>query len=102
MGQYTEHWAKYRKASNRNTFRMLGVLLCLPVIALVGYWLTPITALALPALGVMLVAWLVVLVRLALSSTRVQCPQCSTVYSRGTYLYNCPQCGLRMLQEEPS
>jgi Mn2+/Fe2+ NRAMP family transporter len=102
MGQYTEHWAKYRTDSNRSTFRMLGVLLCLPIIALVGYGLTQFTEWALPALGVMLVAWLVVLVRLALSSSKVPCPRCSTVYSRGKFLCNCPHCGLRMLQEDPS
>lgn len=102
MGQYTEHWARYTQQQNRYTIQLLGLVLLLPAIALLGYGLSYLTELAIPILLVLLLAWLVLLTRLALRSTKVLCPRCSAVYARGKYLSNCPQCGLRMLQEEPN
>ncbi len=102
VGQYTQHWKDYQRASNRRTLQILGVVACLPGIALIGYWLSSRTPWALAMLGALLVAWLTFLVRLAIRSTKVCCPQCGAHYSRGKYVSNCPQCGLRMLQEDPN
>jgi cobalamin biosynthesis protein CobD/CbiB len=102
MGQYTEHWARYTRESTRHTLRLLGTLLLLPVIGLIGYALWPVTRWAFPVVGSLLLLWLVMFTTLALRSTKVPCPRCATIYSRGKYLCNCPKCGLRMLQEDPS
>ena len=102
MGQYTEHWANYKRESNRRTRQLLGVLLCLPLIALLGFGLSQVTRGAIPVVVGLLLAWLLVLTRLALRASKVQCPHCPMVHSRGKYLSNCPQCGLRMLQEDPT
>ncbi len=102
MGQYTRHWLDYQRASQRRTLRILGVVACLPGIALIGYWLSSRTPWALTILGALLIAWLLVLVRLSLRSTRVCCPRCGSHYSRGKYLCDCPQCGLRMFDEGPN
>ena len=102
MGQYTDHWANYRRAANRRTLQLLAVLICLPAITAAGYGLSQITELAFPIFGILLVAWLVVFTILAVRSTKVPCPQCSSVYSRGMYLATCPSCGLRMFQADPN
>lgn len=101
MGRYTQHWADYQRATNRRTLRLLGVLLLLPVIALVGYGLSGF-GWGLYVLLALLAAWLVLFTRLALRATPVTCPQCAATYTRGKYLVNCPQCGLRMFQEDPN
>lgn len=102
MGQYTEHWEKYKRASARDTFRLLRLILCVPVIGLVGLGLSQVTDWAVPVLIGLLVAWLCVFTLFCVRASRVLCPQCSKVYSRGKYLCNCPHCGLRMLQEDAS
>ena len=100
MGQYTEHWAKYKRESNRRTLQLAGYLLFLPAIALLGYVISEITNWTVPVVITLLVVWLVVFTRLALRSSKVQCPRCSSTYSRGKYLVPCPKCGLRMFEEE--
>jgi cobalamin biosynthesis protein CobD/CbiB len=100
MGQYTEHWAKYKRDANRRTLQLLGFLLFLPAIAVLGYLLSEITDLVFPVVVTLLVVWLVVFTRLALRSSKVPCPRCSSTYSRGKYLVPCPKCGLPMFQEE--
>jgi cobalamin biosynthesis protein CobD/CbiB len=100
MGQYTEHWTKYKRESHRRTLHLLGVLLVLPVIATLGYALSQFTDWATPVVGGLLIVWLLAFISLALRSSKVLCPRCSTSYSRGKYLSNCPKCGLRMLQED--
>ena len=102
MGQYTEHWAEYKRESNRRTFQLLGVLLFVPAIGLLGYSISGITDWAIHVVITLLVVWLVAFTRLALRASKVPCPRCSTIYSRGKYLVNCPKCGLRMLQEDPT
>ena len=102
MGQYTEHWARYKQESSRSTLRLFAILLCLPLIALLGFGLSQVTQWAVHVVVGLLLAWLVVLTRLALRSSKVVCPRCTTVFTRGKYLSNCPQCGLRMLQEDPT
>jgi hypothetical protein len=100
VGRYTQHWLEYRQQSTRRTLQLLGILLLLPVLALVTYGLSLATAWATPIQIVLLVAWLALLVRVALRASKVACPRCATVYSRGRGLCDCPACGLRMLQED--
>ena len=101
MGQYTEHWAEYQRASNRRTLQLLGVLL-VPVIGLLGFALSGVTEWAVHVVVALLLVWLVLFIRLALRSEKVPCPRCSATYSRGRSVVNCPKCGLRMFQENPS
>lgn len=101
MGQYTEYWSRYTKENARRTLQLLGVVAFLPVIALGGYGLSQITTRAVPVVIGALAIWLVIVTVFAVRSSKVQCPRCSTAYSRGKFLSNCPQCGLRMLQEDP-
>ena len=100
MGQYTDHWAAYQRAANRRTLQLLGFVLLLPLIALLGYGLSTVTDIAIHITGALLIAWIIVFTRLAVRASRVPCPRCSNVYSRGKHLVNCPQCGLRMFQED--
>ena len=102
MGQYTEHWAEYQRASNRRTLQLLGALLLVPVIALLGYAISGLTQWAVHMVVALLLVWLVLFTRLALRSEKVPCPRCSATYSRGRSVVNCPKCGLRMFQENPS
>ncbi|ROZ75381.1 hypothetical protein EEB15_15610 [Ramlibacter sp. WS9] len=102
MGQYTEHWAEYQRASNRRTLQLLGAMLLVPAIGLLGYALSGITEWAVHVAVALLVVWLVLFTRLAMRASKVQCPRCSATYSRGRSVVNCPKCGLRMFQEDPS
>src|SRR5690349_4151590 len=103
MGTYTAHWEEYKKNSVRGLCYLgLLVVLGLPGTALVAYGVDQITG-AYPFnlhLG-LLVAWLFAFAWLAIHASRVICPRCRAKYSRGKGLSNCPQCGLRMLQDEP-
>jgi hypothetical protein len=103
MGTYSEQWEKYRKQSLK-WLLVLGLLIVvgLPTIALVSLFVVRIARdLAVHVQLGLLAIWLVVLTWAALRASRVTCPRCGTVYARGKGLINCPQCGLRMLQEEP-
>lgn len=100
-GRYAQHWHDYRAASSRRTLRLLGVVLLLPLLALGGYALARVTEWAMPILMVLLAGWLACFTCLALAASRVTCPRCATVYTRGKFLCDCPACGLRMLQEDP-
>lgn len=102
MGEYTEHWEKYKRDSNKRTLRFLGFLLLLPLVALLGYGLSSLGTWSFYVTLALLLLWLLGFVRLALISAKVPCPQCGATYSRGKYLVNCPKCGLRMLQESRS
>lgn len=102
MGLYTDHWKRYRRSSAwglLRAFSMIGV--GLPAIAFVGYALSKSTELAIPIEIALLIAWLVVFTRMMLRQSRVQCPRCSEIYSRGKGLCNCPKCGLRLLDDGP-
>lgn len=102
MGKYTQHWAEYSRLSNRRTLQLLRFLLLLPLIGAIGYGLSTLGDWSIYVTLALLFVWLVIFTRLVLRSTKVICPQCSTAYSRGKYLVNCPNCGLRMFQEDPS
>lgn len=101
MGQYTAHWAEYKRSANQRTLALLAFLLLLPLIALLGYAMSAITDWSVHITVVLLIVWLAMFTRLAIRASKVPCPRCSAVYSRGKYLVNCPQCGLRMFQDEP-
>jgi tellurite resistance protein TehA-like permease len=103
MGAYTEHWNQHKK---RNVRGMLYVLLLLvvglPVTALIPLGIEQLTGdypvyiqLAL------LVVWLVVFTMMIIRFSRATCPRCGAQYTHGRGLVDCPQCGLRMLQEDP-
>ena len=102
MGEYTAHWDKYKRDSNKRTLRLLGFLLLLPLIALLGYGLSSLGSWSFYLTVALLVAWLLAFTRIALASAKVPCPKCGTSYSRGKSLVNCPNCGLRMLQDSSS
>ena len=102
MGQYTEHWAEYKRSSNRRTFQLLGFLVVLPLIALLGYALSAVTDWSVHITMTLVLIWLVLFIRLAVRASKVTCPQCAAIYSRGKYLVNCPKCPLRMLQDDPT
>ena len=102
MGIYSEHWDKYKKESRKNLL-LLGLLIVLglPATAVLAFFASRFTGEYPFYLHAgLLVAWLVVFTLLAIRSSRVICPRCDTTYSRGKGLSNCPQCGLRMLQDE--
>lgn len=102
MGIYTDHWARYKKNSTRGLLKALLLIgVGLPCLALVGYGLSQVTQHAVPLQIALLVVWLVAVTRLLLRQSKVPCPGCGEVYTRGKYLCNCPKCGLRMLQEDP-
>lgn len=102
MGLYTEHWNRYRQHNARATLRVLAVLVGgLGGIALLGFLLGPLTDVRMAILGGALVVWLVGFIGMAVRANGVVCPRCSTKYARGKYLTACPQCGLKMLQEDP-
>lgn len=102
MGLYTEYWESYRKRTIRGTLYALAVLgFGVPAIAAFGYLLAPLDNSRTALLLTVIVVWLAGLVTLVLRHSRVVCPRCQTRYSRGKFAVNCPQCGLRMLQEEP-
>jgi len=103
MGHYSAHWEAYRKESRKGVCR-LGLLvgLGLPATALVAYGVGQLTG-EYPIrlhLG-LLVVWLVATTLVAIRYSRVRCPRCGTTYTRGKWLCDCPQCGLRMLQDDP-
>lgn len=103
MGQYSEHWKNYRRDSARGTFYLLALIaLGLPSTAALAFAVQRFTG-NYPAyvhIGLLLL-WLVTFAAVAVRYSRVVCPKCATIYSRGKGLCNCPRCGLRMLQEEP-
>lgn len=102
MGLYRQHWESYRKQALRGTLYALAVLgVGVPTIAFVGFLLQPLNHLRTALFVSVAVVWLVLLVGIVVRSSRVVCPRCSTRYSRGKFLVNCPQCGLRMFQENP-
>ena len=102
MGLYTDHWARYRQQSNRRTLQALLVVgVGLPATAACGYLLSPLTNVRTAVLVAIATAWLVTFTLLVLRGSRVDCPRCLTRYARGKLLFNCPRCGLRMLQEDP-
>lgn len=101
MGKYTEHWENYKRKVVRDTLRLLGVMFSLIPIGVVGFLLPQSDEWPLAVVVALLLAWLTVFVRTLLKSCKVDCPRCATVYTRGKYLRDCPQCGLRMLQEDP-
>jgi len=102
MGLYSDHWTTYKLNSTRGLLHALLLIgVVLPCLALVAYGLSQITEYAVPLQIALLLAWLVVLTRLLLRQSKVPCPRCGEIYSRGKYLSNCPKCGLRMLQEDP-
>ena len=103
MGAYSEHWERYRRQSLRwLAYLALLLVLGLPTTALVALAVERVTGEfpALLQLG-LLAIWLVVFTVAAIRASRVPCPRCETVYSRGKGLCNCPGCGLRMLQDDP-
>jgi hypothetical protein len=103
LGTYSAHWEAYKKQSLRWLVRLaLLIVVGLPATALVAFAVERVTG-TFPAylqLG-LLAIWLVALIVAATRASRVTCPRCATVYARGKGLCNCPQCGLRLLQEEP-
>ncbi len=102
MGIYTEHWKRYLRSSARSLLRaFLWIGLGLPAIAFVGYALSSTTDLAIPIEIALLVLWLVGFTRMAIRQSRVTCPRCAEIYTRGKGLRDCPRCGLRMLDEGP-
>jgi len=103
MGLYSAHWEAYRKESRKGVC-YLGLLvgLGLPATALVAFGVGRLTG-GYPIrlhLG-LLVVWLVATTLVAIRYSRVRCPRCGTTYTRGKWLCDCPQCGLRMLQDDP-
>ncbi|MBK6488500.1 MAG: hypothetical protein IPF98_16975 [Gemmatimonadetes bacterium] len=102
MGQYTEHWAEYRRGSNRRTLQLLAFVLLLPLIALLGYGVSTVIDGGVQLTAALLLVWLIEFTRRALGASKVPCPRCSTVYMRGRSLVDCPKCGLRMLQDDPT
>lgn len=103
MGIYSAHWNDYRKESRKGVFHLaLLLVLGLPGTALVAYGVGQFTGeYPFHVHAGLLVAWLVAFASLAIRYSRVVCPRCRARYSRGKWLSNCPQCGLRMLQEDP-
>ena len=103
MGIYSEHWESYKKESLRWLLRLALLLVVgLPATALVAMGISRATDSGPVYFQLFLLAiWLVVFIWAAVRSSRVSCPRCSTVYSRGKGLSNCPKCGLRMLQDGP-
>jgi hypothetical protein len=103
MGIYSENWEKYKKESLRWLLRLaLLIVLGLPATALVTIVVDRVTGNYPVYLQLTLLAiWLAALIVAAIRASRVICPRCNTVYSRGKWLSNCPQCGLRMLQDGP-
>lgn len=102
MGTYTEHWARHKRLANRCTLQALALVgLGLPSVAALGYLLSPLTNVTTSVLLLAIAAWLAALTVLVVRGSRVECPRCQARYSRGKYLVNCPQCGLRMFQEKP-
>ncbi len=81
--------------------RILAIVVCLPLLAILGYWASALGEWTTLVLVALLLVWLVVLIREVVNQSKVNCPQCKGIYSRGKYLSNCPHCGLRMLQENP-
>lgn len=101
IGIYSDHWREYERSSRLGLLRILVIVLCLPVLAALGYVTSRFGEWTTIALVVLLVAWLVALTLAVVQQSRVTCPQCTGRYSRGKGLSNCPHCGLRMLQENP-
>ncbi|GAB1343431.1 hypothetical protein MASR1M101_25580 [Gemmatimonas sp.] len=102
MGTYTEHWDRHKRLAVRCTLQALALVgLGLPLVAAVGYLLSPLSELTMFLFALVMVAWLVGFIVLVVRGSRVDCPRCQAAYSRGKYLVNCPRCGLRMFQEEP-
>lgn len=102
MGAYTEHWDRYKKRNIKGTlYALLLFAVGLPAVALVGMWLEPFDTSDTAVFVGLLVLWLSALTILLVRFSKVVCPRCQTNYSRGKFLANCPQCGLRMLQEDP-
>lgn len=103
MGLYTAHWDQYKRDSVRWLRWLLALFaLGLPFTALVAVGMERWTGTYPVVLHLsLLVAWLVAFTWLLVRSSRVGCPRCGARYSRGKWLSNCPQCDLRMLQEEP-
>lgn len=102
MGLYTDHWARHRRNSTRSTLQALLALgLGVPGIAGLGFLLSPLDDLRTGVLVVGIIAWLALLIRLVRRGSQVDCPRCSTRYSRGKFLVECPKCGLGMLQDGP-
>jgi hypothetical protein len=103
MGIYTEHWNQYKKRNIRGVlYGMLMLVIALPATALISLGVEELTG-EYPAylhIG-LLVIWLIVLTMLILRYSRIICPRCSTQYTHGKGLADCPKCGLRMLQEDP-
>ena len=103
MGIYSRHWQAYKRESLRGLLYLALLLVVgLPATALVALGVGRITGINPVYLQLgLLIVWLVVFTLVALRYSRVTCPRCNTVYSRGKGLCNCPQCALRMLQDEP-
>jgi hypothetical protein len=103
MGTYTEHWQAHMRKTRKDTFVALLILVIgLPATAGIA-WLVGRATGGYPVLvhvG-LLVAWLVVLTRHLLRSSKVVCPRCATIYAQSKFQLQCPSCGLRILQEEP-
>jgi MFS-type transporter involved in bile tolerance (Atg22 family) len=103
MGIYTAQWAEQRKTAKKNIVKFLILfVVALPIAVLASYLaerfsLQP----AIVFLLAPLLAWLIAFTVLVVKSSRMICPRCSTRYSRGKYLSNCPKCDLRMFQEDP-
>lgn len=81
--------------------RILAIVVCLPVLAVLGYLASGLGEWTTLVLIALLLVWVAVLIREVVKQSKVACPQCQGAYSRGKYLSNCPHCGLRMLQENP-
>jgi hypothetical protein len=101
MGIYSEHWEKYKSESVRwLLYLALLLVVGLPFSALVAIGVGRVTGSYPVYLHLVLLAiWLVVFTKAAIRASRVNCPRCKTVYSRGRGVSNCPQCGLGMLQD---
>lgn len=103
MGKYTEHWNDYKRSTVRGLLYLLALFVVgLPLTALIAVGIQHFTG-SYPVylhIGLLLI-WLMAFCVLVVRSSRVVCPRCGTRYSRGRWLSNCPQCDLRMRQDEP-
>ena len=103
MGTYTEHWKQYKKRNIKGfMYVVLMLVVALPATALISLGVEQLTGEYPAYLHIGLLAiWLVGLIMLALRFSRVICPRCDTRYTQGKGRADCPNCGLRMLQEDP-
>jgi hypothetical protein len=105
MGLYTQQWDQYKKHNVRGILNVfLLIIVGLPVTILLPLGLQELTGGDYPVylqLG-LLVIWLAGFTMLVIRYSYVMCPRCGTRYSKHNRgITACPQCGLRLLQEDP-